>query len=97
MSVEKAVNEGATILGEVESDLRKIQSNLSRLPKVFQAVHEGAKIGYLESAHLGAQAKELAGDVASVEAAVFSFHRHLTMRAAEEGIDLPQPRSGSGR
>jgi hypothetical protein len=94
MTTEEAVARGATLMADAERALLTAQKKLAALPAVFAAV-EG--IGALETMMLSAEARALAGDAASTELAVVSFHRALTTRAQELGIDLPQPRSGGGR
>lgn len=96
MSVETHVSRAAALMADAESAILDVQSALLKLPEVFASIHgsgvEG--LGYLETAETSAEAKALAGVAADLEAGIFKFHRDLTKRAQELGIDLPQTRSG---
>ena len=90
MTTEQAVAKGAQLMADAERALLTAQKKLNALPAVFAAVRDnGAGIGGLETMMLSAEARALAGDVASSEMSVVSFHRALTARAKELGIDLP--------
>lgn len=90
MTTEEAVAKGAQLMAETERALRTAQKKLSELPEIFATVRDnGAGLGGLETMMLSAEARALAGGVASSEVSVVGFHRALTARAKELGIDLP--------
>lgn len=92
---EEAVARGAKLMAEAEKASQTVQARMLALPKVFNIVRDGVVgMGALEAQALGAEAKALAGLAANLEAELVEFHRRLTARAQELGIDLPQPRSG---
>ena len=98
MEISEAVQTGANLMADVEAKILSSQAQLSGLDDVFRSVHLSGKIGYLEYLSLSAEARALAGDLAATESSVVEFHRRLTARCVELGIDdlLPQPRSGGG-
>jgi poly-gamma-glutamate capsule biosynthesis protein CapA/YwtB (metallophosphatase superfamily) len=73
-------------MADAERALLTAQKKLNALPAVFVAV--GLQSA-LETMELSAEARALAGQVAAAELAVVAFHRKLTARAVELGIDLP--------
>ena len=97
MTIQDEVKTAADLLERAEKNIRQAQNNLMRLSKSIEAVHKLGTLGYLESSQYGAHAKALAGKLAGVEADLFSFHQHLTNKAQELNVDLPQPKSGGKR
>lgn len=90
MTTSEAVARGAQLMADAERSLVTAQKKLAALPAVFAAVRDGGGgIGGLETMELSAEARALAGDAASIELSVVMFHRRLTARATELGIDLP--------
>lgn len=85
------VAKGAELMAAAERALVTAQTKLLGLPKVFRDVNLQSAI---ETMELSAEAKALAGQVAAAELAVVTFHRKLTTRAVELGIDLPPPGGG---
>lgn len=106
MNVEEAVDKAANAMGAAESSLKRSQSKLLTIPSALEAVlngerpelPEGARpLGGLEVMELQAIARSLAGEAAAVELKVVSYHRLLTTRARELGIDLPSIMGGGDR
>ena len=97
MTTPEAVQRGATLMADAERALLTVQKKLAGLPAVFAAIHDNGDLSSaLETMELSAEARALAGDVASSELSVVTFHRTLTARAQELGIDLPDVGARSG-
>lgn len=94
MNVEQAVTRGAEIFEGAELAARGVKENFRGLRDVFMVINGAGKIGSLEMQALSSEADMIATEF---EAKVWAMHQKLTKRAQELGIDLPMPRSGTGR
>jgi hypothetical protein len=101
MNVEEAVSKGSAAMAEVENKLLAAGKKMLTLPASFAAIRDagflesGQALGSLEALELSAEARDIAGDIAAAELRVATFHRKLTQRAGELGIDLIQPLGGT--
>ncbi len=97
MTTEELVAKGAASMEKAEKASVTIGKELASVAKVVADIQgngvEG--LGFLESRELAAEAKALAGLAANLEMELFTFHRKLTARAQDLGIDLPSVMSGS--
>ncbi len=97
MSIEELVAKGAESMEKAEKASSTVSKELLAVAKVITDIHgQGPEgLGFLESREIAAEAKALAGLAANLEMELFTFHRKLTARADELGIDLPTIASGS--
>lgn len=91
MTVEEAVEAGATAFADAETKAKSIKHAFRDLKEVFETVRDGGHIGGIECLALTAQCDALATNFL---ADLYSLHYDLVERAKSAGIDLPSIESG---
>lgn len=91
MTVEEAVELGATTFANAETAAKEIRKTFRDLKPVFETIRDAGHIGGLESLALTTRCDALATQFV---ADLYDLHAELTEKAKAAGIDLPVIASG---
>lgn len=91
MTVEEAVEQGATTFAEAETAAKTIRKAFRDLKPVFETIRDAGLIGGIECAALIARCDALPTQFV---ADLYELHFELVEQAKTAGIDLPAIESG---